>query len=205
MTLTHLSIPRRRMLAAGLGAAALTLPKAVMARTILQRGMSGGGLAQLEGGEDPRLVNFGLFASAVQLPEGQNLVLGSVQWIEAGTDLRLESIEVTSCVPMEERPDGAEVRGRMMVNGVAVDEPYLFEGDAPSEREFDVEVPPDALWVMGDHRSDSADSRAHLGDPRGGMVPVDQVVGRMVAVVGLPGTMRGQAGVEGAGGHEGMQ
>jgi hypothetical protein len=110
------------MLAAGLGAAALALPKAALARTILQRGMSGGGLAQLEGSNDPRLVNFGLFASAVQLPEGQNLVLGSIQWIEAGTNLQLRSLAVTQCIPIPGRTDGAEVRGRMQVNG---------EGDYP--------------------------------------------------------------------------
>ncbi len=96
-------------------------------------------------------------------------------------------------------------QGRLLVDGVPLEEDYLYPGDVPSEREFEVVVPEGALWVMGDHRSDSADSRAHLGDPRGGMVPVEQVAGRMVAVIGLPGTMPG-AGAHGAGGrHEGAQ
>jgi hypothetical protein len=118
------TLGRRRLLAAGAGALALTLPQAkqAAARTILQRGMSGGGLAQLDDSDEPRLANFGVFASAVQLPEGTALVLGTIQWIEAGTDLQLQSIEVTQCVPMTDRAETAEVRGRMQVNG---------EGDYP--------------------------------------------------------------------------
>jgi signal peptidase I len=84
--------------------------------------------------------------------------------------------------------------GRLRVNGVPLDERgYLFPGDAPSLRPFDVRVPQDRLWVMGDHRSASADSRARLGDPGGGTVPVDRVVGRAVAVVWPPGEVAGLA------------
>jgi hypothetical protein len=112
------------MLASGAGALALFLPKAqgVRTRTILQRGMSGGGLAQLEGSEEPRLANFGLFASSMQLPEGTSLVVGAMQWLEAGTDLQLQSIEITQCIPSDDRASAAEVRGRLQVNG---------EGDYP--------------------------------------------------------------------------
>jgi signal peptidase I len=64
------------------------------------------------------------------------------------------------------------------VNGVPVDESeYLAPGASPSEIQFDVTVPPDSLWVMGDNRQHSADSRWHLGDPGGGSVPVSDVVG----------------------------
>jgi len=74
--------------------------------------------------------------------------------------------------------------GRVSVNGVALHErSYLAPGAAPSTDDFDVRVAPGYLWVMGDNRGDSADSRAHLGDPGGGQVPVDDVVGRAVAVV----------------------
>ncbi|MFI0929068.1 signal peptidase I [Streptomyces sp. NPDC021012] len=68
--------------------------------------------------------------------------------------------------------------GRLTVNGVPVEERYVMLGDRPSSVPFDIVVPQDRLWVMGDHRSQSSDSRDHLGEPGGGMVPVDRVVGR---------------------------
>ncbi|MDP9394588.1 MAG: signal peptidase I [Actinomycetota bacterium] len=65
--------------------------------------------------------------------------------------------------------------GRVTVNSRALDEPYLFEDNS---RAFGpVTVGPGRLWVMGDHRSASSDSRDH------GAVPVDAVVGRAVATV----------------------
>ncbi len=76
-------------------------------------------------------------------------------------------------------------QGRIEVNGEPLDEPYLYPGDAPSEVGFDIEVPEGRLWVMGDHRSDSADSRQYLGSPGGGTVPVDRVIGR-VEWIGWP-------------------
>ncbi|WNI22187.1 signal peptidase I [Streptomyces sp. ITFR-16] len=69
-------------------------------------------------------------------------------------------------------------RGRVEVNGRPLDEDYLFAGDEPSRAPFDIVVPDGTLWMMGDHRSHSRDSRDHLGEPGGGMVPVDKVIGR---------------------------
>lgn len=77
--------------------------------------------------------------------------------------------------------------GRLMVNGVAVDEPYLLPGDAPSTTTFDVTLPADRYWVMGDHRSASADSRSQLGAPGGGMVPGGDIIGQVPVRYWPPG------------------
>ena len=74
--------------------------------------------------------------------------------------------------------------GHLTVNGRQLDEQaYLYPGNDPSDLRFDVRVPAGKLWLMGDHRADSLDSRAHLGDPGGGFVPVDKVLGRVRLVV----------------------
>ena len=79
-----------------------------------------------------------------------------------------------------------DAKGLLTVNDVAVQEPYLYPGDRPSDLTFQVTVPAERIWVMGDHRSDSADSRAHLGDPGGGMVRLDDVIGRAAVVYWPP-------------------
>jgi signal peptidase I len=69
----------------------------------------------------------------------------------------------------------------MTVNGVPIDEPYikLKKGETvASEIPFDVTVPEGSLWVMGDNRDNSADSRYHQDGPGGGFVPIKNVVGR---------------------------
>lgn len=77
--------------------------------------------------------------------------------------------------------------GEITVNGIPIAEnSYLYPGDTPSQLEFDVLVPEGKLWLMGDHRSQSADSRSHLGDPGGGFVLESKVVGQASLIIWPP-------------------
>lgn len=67
--------------------------------------------------------------------------------------------------------------GSLLLNGAVLAEPYLFPGDAASDVAFDVVVPQGKVWLLGDHRAVSSDSRAHLGSPGGGMVPEKNIIG----------------------------
>ena len=76
--------------------------------------------------------------------------------------------------------------GQLTVNGVSLDEKEyvkLPDGASQVTREtFEVTVPEDSLWVMGDNRYSSADSAYHRNDPAGGFVPIENVVGRALVV-----------------------
>jgi len=74
---------------------------------------------------------------------------------------------------------------KLTVNGLPLTEPYVFAGDEPSMEPFDITVPAGRVWVMGDHRSESADSRPHDQDSGGdkGTVPENLIVGRALMVV----------------------
>jgi signal peptidase I len=88
----------------------------------------------------------------------------------------------------------ADGTGPVRVNGVVLDEPYLKPGRVGSEIAFDVTVPEGYVWVMGDNRSNSADSRLHQGDAHGGFVPADDVVGIARCVVWPLGSLSGLSG-----------
>lgn len=80
--------------------------------------------------------------------------------------------------------------GKVTVNGQDISEPYLFPGDSPSQTRFEAQIPRGKLWLMGDHRSASSDSRSLIGAPGGGMVSEDRVLGRVNAVVWPLGSIR---------------
>ncbi len=73
--------------------------------------------------------------------------------------------------------------GVITINGKTTSEPYIFAGNKPSEMDFNVTVPSGKVWVMGDHRGASADSRYHQDDVNNGFVPVSKITGRAFAVI----------------------
>ena len=73
--------------------------------------------------------------------------------------------------------------GKLTINGKETSEPYIFAGNKASELDFNVTVPEGKIWVMGDHRNSSADSRYHQDDVNNGFVPVDKVTGRVYAII----------------------
>ncbi|MFH9737495.1 signal peptidase I [Streptomyces roseolus] len=74
--------------------------------------------------------------------------------------------------------------GKVVLNGKELDETaYLYPGSVPCQDSFGpVKVPQDRIWVMGDNRQNSLDSRFHQELPGGGTIANDQVVGRAVVV-----------------------
>jgi signal peptidase I len=81
--------------------------------------------------------------------------------------------------------------GKVTVNGVPLTETsYLYPGDVPSFPFKTVTVPAGHVWVMGDHRGDSDDSRYHLNDPGGGAVPENEIVGRAFLIIWPPSQLR---------------
>jgi signal peptidase I len=83
-----------------------------------------------------------------------------------------------------------DAAGKLKVNGVSITEPYLRPGNVPSTSPFEVKVREGQLWVMGDNRSESADSRMHR-DINDGQVPLADVVGKAFVIVWPFGRFQG--------------
>jgi signal peptidase I len=125
------------------------------------------------------------------VPDTSNVV---VRWIK-------DAFTFVGLLPSDDQHDlikrvigvpGDEVRccdkqGRITVDGVALSESgYIFPGAEPSTIPFDVHVKAGFVWVMGDNRGDSADSRYHMHDKYGGMVPISDVVGHAFVLIWPP-------------------
>lgn len=82
-----------------------------------------------------------------------------------------------------DRVQCCDASGQIVVNGVSIKEPYLKPGSSPSEVYFDVLLPKNKIWVMGDNRQNSADSRYHMSDPSKGFVDMDTITGRAFVVM----------------------
>ncbi len=124
--------------------------------------------------EDP-----GGWLQDTQEPQGPRKILAAVGLYPSGGHLVKRVIGVGG-----DKVACCDSEGRVTVNGVALDEAsYLPPGVAPSDRGFSVRVPKGRIWLMGDNRSNSEDSRFHRDLPGDGTVSVDRVVGKVWAVV----------------------
>jgi signal peptidase I len=121
-----------------------------------------------------------------QVEEPSNPVAGFFRWV--GTAFGLvpgEKDYIKRVIGVGgDRVKCCDSKGRITINGTPIDEEsYLYPGNEPSDEFFDITVPPGRLWVMGDHRAVSLDSRKHTGDPGGGSIPESQVIGRAFVIV----------------------
>jgi signal peptidase I len=124
-----------------------------------------------------------------QAPIEQNPIVAGLDWVMSVVGLSapdsndhlikrvigLPGDHVTCC----------NVLGQMSVNDVPLSEPYISipAGETKASKDdFDVVVPKGSLWVMGDNRYNSKDSRYNGDTPGKGFVPIDNVVGRALVI-----------------------
>ncbi|MBP1324905.1 signal peptidase I [Leucobacter exalbidus] len=155
-----------------------------------------------------------LYPTATQPPKGAEKVLQSVG---LAADTSSEYVVKRVIGVGGDRVQCCDAQGRIMVNGVPINEPYIVipEGETRASKiDFDVTVPEGSVWVMGDNRYQSKDSRYNQDQPGKGFVPLDEVVGRAFVInwplnhftwLGVPeGTFTGveQAKQAGSAAHE---
>ncbi|MBR8745339.1 signal peptidase I [Nocardiopsis sp. MG754419] len=125
--------------------------------------------------------------NTVQIPEPTNPVSGAFTWVQqqlGAAPTGKEYIKRVIGLPGD-TVECCDEQNRLLVNGEPLDEDaYLYPGSLESHTEFGpIEVPEGHLWLMGDHRAISHDSRANQNNPGGGAVPIDHVVGRAFVII----------------------
>ncbi len=125
--------------------------------------------------------------NTVEIPEPTNPVSGAFTWVQqqfGAAPSGKEYIKRVIGLPGD-TVECCDEQNRLLVNGEPLDEEaYLYPGSVESHTEFGpIEVPEDHLWLMGDHRAISHDSRANQNNPGGGAVPIDHVVGRAFVII----------------------
>jgi signal peptidase I len=123
----------------------------------------------------------------IEVPEPTNWFTGALLWLgrTVGVAPPSEDDFIKRVIATEgQTVQCCDTEGRVTVDGKPLDEPYIFENTPASDRTFGpVTVPDGRLWVMGDHRSASADSKAHIDDKYSGTVGVDDVIGKASVIV----------------------
>jgi signal peptidase I len=123
----------------------------------------------------------------VSVAEPGNWVTGALLWLGRAIGVAPPSEDdfVKRVIATEgQTVQCCDPQGGVTVDGEPVEEPYIFENTPVETRAFGpVTVPEGRLWVMGDHRSASADSRSHVGDQYGGTIGVDDVIGKAAVIV----------------------
>jgi signal peptidase I len=126
----------------------------------------------------------------IQVQEPTNWFTGALLWVgrTVGVAPPSEDDFIKRVIATEgQTVQCCDPEGRVTVDGEPLDEPYIFENSPIESRAFeDVTVPEGRLWVMGDHRSASADSKAHIDDRYSGTVGVEDVIGKAAVIVWPP-------------------
>ncbi|GAB2498218.1 signal peptidase I [Nocardiopsis aegyptia] len=125
--------------------------------------------------------------NTVVAPESSNPVARGFTWVQqqlGAAPTGKEYIKRVIGLPGDV-VECCDEQNRVLVNGVPLEEDaYLYPGSVASHTEFGpIEVPEDHLWVMGDHRAISYDSRLNQNNPGGGAIPIDHVVGRAFVII----------------------